>query len=302
MQQVISAMRTIDAQKPPQLPAVELPALPELDSLGPLSESAGTDPTALLEAGERLAADREVIDKAVDQARPLIDACARDLIGLALELGQRALPYAAATIVPIPGLQVAAEAQLTAIVNEFLLRATRRIGQLVTELEEVAAPLLDIAAANAQPITTAEEEKAKAELEQMSATTEETAFIPEAAPAADSEENTAGEAAVAAAKSQLGTPYVWGGTGNGGFDCSGLTQYAWAQAGVDIPRTADQQAVGRQVTADELQAGDLIVWDGHVAMYVGDGTMVEAGDPVQTNPLRTTNLDMNFMGFWRPTG
>ena len=302
MQQVISAMRTIDAQKPPQLPAVELPALPELDSLGPLSESAGTDPTALLEAGERLAADREVIDKAVDQARPLIDACARDLIGLALELGQRALPYAAATIVPIPGLQVAAEAQLTAIVNEFLLRATRRIGQLVTELEEVAAPLLDIAAANAQPITTAEEEKAKAELEQLSATTEETAFIPEAAPAADSEENTAGEAAVAAAKSQLGTPYVWGGTGNDGFDCSGLTQYAWAQAGVDIPRTADQQAVGRQVTADELQAGDLIVWDGHVAMYAGDGTMVEAGDPVQTNPLRTTNLDMNFMGFWRPTG
>ena len=100
----------------------------------------------------------------------------------------------------------------------------------------------------------------------------------------------------------MGTPYAWGGTGNGGFDCSGLTQYAWAQAGVDIPRTAEQQAVGRQVTAEELQAGDLVVWDGHVAMYAGDGMMVEAGDPVQTNPLRTTNLDMAFKGFWRPTG
>lgn len=99
-----------------------------------------------------------------------------------------------------------------------------------------------------------------------------------------------------------GTPYVWGGTGNGGFDCSGLTQWAWRQAGVELPRTADAQAVGRQISAEELQAGDLVVWDGHVAMYAGNGEMVEAGSPVQTSPLRTTNMGMGFKGFWRPTG
>lgn len=59
--------------------------------------------------------------------------------------------------------------------------------------------------------------------------------------------------------------------------------------------------VGAQVTADQLQPGDLAVWDGHVAMYIGDGQMIEAGDPVQTNPVRTSNMSMGFQGFWRPT-
>lgn len=110
-------------------------------------------------------------------------------------------------------------------------------------------------------------------------------------------------AAVDAATSALGTPYVWGGTTPGaGMDCSGLTQWAYAQAGVDIPRTADQQAVGPQVPADQLAPGDLVVWDGHVAMVTGDGQMIEAGDPVQISSIRTENIGMNFLGFYRPTG
>jgi cell wall-associated NlpC family hydrolase len=48
--------------------------------------------------------------------------------------------------------------------------------------------------------------------------------------------------------------------------------------------------------------GDLAVWDGHVAMIVGNGTMIEAGDPVQLSPIRTTNAGQGFQGFWRPTG
>ena len=53
---------------------------------------------------------------------------------------------------------------------------------------------------------------------------------------------------------------------------------------------------------EELQPGDLVVWTGHVAMYAGDGQMIEAGSPVQMSSVRTDNIGMPFKGFWRPTG
>ncbi|WZU33535.1 hypothetical protein Rruber_03034 [Rhodococcus ruber] len=115
--------------------------------------------------------------------------------------------------------------------------------------------------------------------------------------------NRAAADAVRHALSQQGTPYVWGGTVPGqGLDCSGLTQWAYGQAGVQIPRLAQDQDVGTAVDASAVQPGDLAVWDGHVAMIVGNGLMVEAGDPVQVSPIRTTNSGMGFQGFFRPTG
>lgn len=97
---------------------------------------------------------------------------------------------------------------------------------------------------------------------------------------------TPGQRALAFAMSQQGKPYVWGGTGPDGYDCSGLTETAWERAGVSIPRVAASQyaAVGK-VSMASLAPGDLVFWAsnpakpstiGHVAMYVGGGHMVDA--------------------------
>ncbi|MEV8192955.1 C40 family peptidase [Rhodococcus pyridinivorans] len=114
--------------------------------------------------------------------------------------------------------------------------------------------------------------------------------------------NETAAAAVRHALAQQGTPYVWGGTSPGsGLDCSGLTQYAYAQAGVELPRLAQEQDVGTRVDPAAALPGDLVVWDGHVAMVVGNRLMVEAGDPVSVTPMRTSNGGMAFHGVYRPT-
>ncbi|GAA3498746.1 C40 family peptidase [Streptomyces prasinosporus] len=99
-------------------------------------------------------------------------------------------------------------------------------------------------------------------------------------------------AAVAAARSALGKPYVWGANGPGSFDCSGLTQWAYAQAGVALPRTSQaQRYAGRQVPLSEARPGDLVLYRSdasHVGMYVGDGQVIHApypGAPVRHDPV-----------------
>lgn len=103
---------------------------------------------------------------------------------------------------------------------------------------------------------------------------------------------SAGQAAVDAAASQLGVPYVWGGASpETGFDCSGLVQWAYAQAGIEIPRTTwDQINAGWEVPSDQLAPGDLIIANGggHVALYTGDGIVIHAwysGAPVMYSPV-----------------
>jgi cell wall-associated NlpC family hydrolase len=98
-------------------------------------------------------------------------------------------------------------------------------------------------------------------------------------------------AAIAFAERQLGVPYLWGGTGAGGYDCSGLIQAAWHAAGVDLPRTTYEQVnAGTRITRARLQPGDLVFsnHDGHIQMYIGQGTVIEAphtGAFVRYTPL-----------------
>jgi cell wall-associated NlpC family hydrolase len=125
-----------------------------------------------------------------------------------------------------------------------------------------------------------------------------TTFAPPTAPG--------GEGAVQAAESQLGVPYLWAAEEPGvGFDCSGLTAWAWGQVGVSLPHySGAQMADSTPVPLNALQPGDLLFYgpggSEHVAMYVGPGTMIEA--PYTGAVVRLTGLRLGdgFVGAGRP--
>jgi cell wall-associated NlpC family hydrolase len=110
--------------------------------------------------------------------------------------------------------------------------------------------------------------------------------------------NAEAATAIQTAKTELGKPYVWGATGPGAFDCSGLTMTAWEAAGVTLPHTSAAQAnAGPHIPLDQAQPADLLFWsyDGtvsgvhHVALYLGGGEIIEApetGIPVRIRAVR----------------
>ncbi|MFI2072263.1 C40 family peptidase [Streptomyces triculaminicus] len=92
-----------------------------------------------------------------------------------------------------------------------------------------------------------------------------------------------GYAAAMAVRQAVGSPYAWGATGPGAFDCSGLMQWAYGRAGVGLPRTSQaQRHAGRRVSLAEARPGDLVIYRddaSHVGMYVGNGQVVHAPYP-----------------------
>lgn len=111
--------------------------------------------------------------------------------------------------------------------------------------------------------------------------------------------------AISTAKQFLGRPYVWGGSNpSTGFDCSGLVQWSYKQAGVSLPRTASQQYLATQrISAGEARVGDLVFFSygsgvAHVGIYLGNNTMIDA----QNNGVVIESLDwwnQYLVGFGR---
>lgn len=116
--------------------------------------------------------------------------------------------------------------------------------------------------------------------------------------------------AIAAAQSQIGVPYVWGGeTAGQGFDCSGLLQWAFGKQGISIPRTTYAQfQTGTDVPESQLRPGDAVFFNGsdpmnglpgHVAIYIGNGEVIQApqtGQKVQVTTLSALSQEAGYRG------
>jgi len=106
--------------------------------------------------------------------------------------------------------------------------------------------------------------------------------------------------------SRRGMPYVWGAAGPRSFDCSGLVQWSFAQAGITMPRVAADQALsGPAVQVSQLQPGDLLFYHtdqtdptyiSHVAMYLGNGWMIQAPEPGMDVEVVPADFGTEFAG------
>lgn len=111
-------------------------------------------------------------------------------------------------------------------------------------------------------------------------------------------------AALNYAFAQKGKPYIYGGTGPNGYDCSGLTMMSWRAAGVSIPRTSQAQYnIGHHVSQSQLRPGDLVFFNNldHVGMWIGNGELIHAphtGDVVRVAPF--SSMASTYVGAVRP--
>ncbi|MFJ7587106.1 C40 family peptidase [Streptomyces sp. NPDC097617] len=150
-----------------------------------------------------------------------------------------------------------------------------------------------------------EEAARKAEAERSSRSSERTTLKSAAAPQGTGTVSAPATGSAAAivnfARAQVGKAYVMGGTGPSSFDCSGLVQAAYRQAGISLPRMSQaQSSAGTSVSLNALQPGDILYWGSkgsayHVAIYVGGGKFVGAQNP-------STGIVERNLSYDKPTG
>ncbi len=108
--------------------------------------------------------------------------------------------------------------------------------------------------------------------------------------------SSAAQIAIDTAMAQQGAPYVWAADGPSSFDCSGLTQFAYAAAGISLPHSSRMQSqMGQQVSRDQLQPGDLVFFYSpvsHVGIYIGNGQMVHA--PTSGDVVKVASVDSMY--------
>ncbi|GAA4107943.1 C40 family peptidase [Enteractinococcus coprophilus] len=172
------------------------------------------------------------------------------------------------------------------------LQSTRAPEPVVEEVEEDLAPVTNETAANN---STSETDN---DAQTQSASTQEAPSAPESTASGSL------GAVVSAAYSGVGTPYVWGGKGPGGWDCSGFTAWAYAQAGINIPSsTSAILGSGQFVRTASPKPGDLVFQNGgsHVGIYVGNGQMIGAQNPSVGTILHSVNRNP-LMGYYTYVG
>jgi cell wall-associated NlpC family hydrolase len=224
--------------------------------------------------------------------------------------GRRAAVVAAAGGILVSTFASAGAAQAAPVDTDAAQKlSTVDLGALTDQAREAleAAPVVTVDAkakvdvekltakiAAGAKITPAPEPEPEPVVEQVSSTTTSTASTATDSRSSDtasrSEDRAAVETAVPAsangsaivsiAMRYVGVPYVSGGSSPSGFDCSGLTQYVYAQVGINLPRTSSaQRYAGTVVSASAAKPGDLIWTPGHVAIYAGNGMQIDAPKP-----------------------
>ncbi|MDT0330153.1 C40 family peptidase [Nocardiopsis lambiniae] len=252
---------------------------------------------------EAAQAELDDIEDRLTEAQEELDAMAGKVAGIA-RVAYTDSPYSTFTVLfggaPDSALQNVADLDhlsegqqdvLAGYIEE--VESSERLHDEAAEVEEDAAEALESAEAAQDRGEEALDEQAEV-LESLGG------VDPTSVGTADS----GGTAAVAAsgdvqavldfARAQIGKPYVWGGTGPNGYDCSGLVQAAWRQAGVSLPRTTyDQVNAGTRVSRDQVQPGDLLFFysesaPSHVGIYSGNGMMIHGSNP--SKPLEEVSL------------